>query len=66
MTRALSVSPIPPANDDEPLHSLDRDIALELASSAVAWCEGLLADRRTEAQAGEDGEDETDRRRAGR
>lgn len=40
--------------DDEPLHSLDRDIALELGSSAVAWCEGLL----TAAQTDEDDEGE--------
>jgi HEPN domain-containing protein len=30
--------------DDEPLHSLDRSVAVELASSAVAWCEKLLTD----------------------
>jgi hypothetical protein len=28
--------------DDEPLQSLDRELALELAASAVSWCEGLL------------------------
>ncbi len=28
--------------DDQPLHSLDRKIALELAKGAVDWCEGLL------------------------
>ncbi|HEV7482421.1 MAG TPA: HEPN domain-containing protein [Solirubrobacterales bacterium] len=30
--------------DDEPLHTLDRNAAIELASSAVAWCERLLAE----------------------
>jgi HEPN domain-containing protein len=30
--------------DDEPLHSLDRNAAVELAHSAVAWCERLLAE----------------------
>ncbi len=30
--------------DDEPLHSLDRGIALESAGEAVAWCEKLLAE----------------------
>ena len=50
--------------DDEPLDSLDRDLALEVAGSAVAWCEELLASR-AKAQTGEDGDDEADRRRAG-
>lgn len=40
--------------DDEPLESLDRDLALGVAGSAVAWCEGLLA----EAQTDEDDEGE--------
>jgi HEPN domain-containing protein len=40
--------------DDEPLHSLDRNIAIELAGSAVAWCEGLLA----EAQTAEESQDQ--------
>jgi hypothetical protein len=39
--------------DDEPLQSLDRDIAVELAGSAVTWCEGLLAEAQTD-EAGED------------
>lgn len=30
--------------DDEPLHSLDRGIALGIAGEAVAWCEKLLAE----------------------
>lgn len=56
MTRALSVSRIPAAIDDEPLDSLDRNAAVGLASSAVAWCEGLLAETQTEEEdeAGED------------
>lgn len=33
--------------DDEPLHSLDRNIAIELADDAVTWCADLL----NEAQA---------------
>jgi hypothetical protein len=38
------------------LDSLDRNAAVELASSAVAWCEGLLAEMQTEEEdeAGED------------
>jgi HEPN domain-containing protein len=35
--------------DDEPLHSLDRDAAVDLARTAVAWCQGLLAEA-TEAK----------------
>lgn len=34
--------------DDEPLHSLDRNAAMELASRAVAWCEELLAGTQTD------------------
>ncbi len=40
--------------DDEPLEELDRERALEIASEAVAWCEGLLA----EVQTDEDVEDQ--------
>jgi HEPN domain-containing protein len=30
--------------DDEPLDSLDRDVAVAVARSAVAWCEELLTE----------------------
>jgi HEPN domain-containing protein len=43
--------------DDEPLDSLDRDLALEVAANAVAWCGGLLDDARAEAQDKNDEED---------
>ena len=46
--------------DDEPLGSLNRSIALEVAGEAVAWCEGLLA----KAQADEEeeaGQERTER-----
>jgi HEPN domain-containing protein len=46
--------------DDEPLDSLDRNLALEVAGNAVAWCEGLLDDARAEAQ-DEDGEEDSGR-----
>ena len=39
--------------DDEPLESLDRERALEVAGDAVAWCEELLA----EAQKGDRDDD---------
>jgi HEPN domain-containing protein len=35
--------------DDEPLHSLDRNAAVEAACKAVAWCEELLAEAGSEA-----------------
>ena len=34
--------------DDEPLDSLDRDLALKVAGDAVAWCEKLLAETQTD------------------
>jgi len=36
--------------DDEPLHSLNEDLALKVAAEAVAWCEGLLAEAQTEEE----------------
>lgn len=43
--------------DDEPLHSLNEDLALKVAAEAVAWSEGLL----TRMQADDDGESEVGR-----
>jgi hypothetical protein len=36
--------------DDEPLHSLNEDLALKVAAGAVAWCEGLLAEMQTDEE----------------
>lgn len=47
--------------DDEPLESLDRKVALELAASAVEWCEELLGAARSD----EGDEDKTSEDRPG-
>jgi HEPN domain-containing protein len=39
--------------DDEPLDSLDEALALKVAADAVTWCEGLLAEARTEDETSE-------------
>jgi HEPN domain-containing protein len=38
--------------DDEPLHSLDRGGAVELAGCAVAWCEELLIEAQNDEASG--------------